>query len=97
MKEALDTTNKYRKEHGADPLTINQELCKISQAWANHLAKTGDFQHSHLAKCGENLYKGTGKNYNGTSAIEPWYNEEKKYDYAKAEFTKETGRFRPYS
>ncbi|KAI4875777.1 hypothetical protein NFI96_024292 [Prochilodus magdalenae] len=54
-KEFLQTHNTYRKQHGAPPLTVNQDLCRSAQAWAEHLLSIKTLKHSQ-AEYGENLY-----------------------------------------
>ncbi len=53
--EFLQTHNAYRKQHGAPPLTINKNLCRSSQAWAEHLLSIKTLKHSNK-DYGENLY-----------------------------------------
>ncbi len=42
--EFLQTHNAYRKQHGAPSLTINKNLCRSSQEWAEHLLVNQDPQ-----------------------------------------------------
>ena len=72
--EALNAHNKYRAMHGAPPLTLNKDLCTMSKKWADHLAKTGKFEHSPSnmskykgAPVGENLAGGSGMNMTGNA------------------------------
>uniref|UniRef100_A0A671Q496 SCP domain-containing protein n=1 Tax=Sinocyclocheilus anshuiensis TaxID=1608454 RepID=A0A671Q496_9TELE len=51
----LQTHNAYRKQHGALPLTINKNLCRTAQAWAEHLLSIRTLKHSNK-DYGENLY-----------------------------------------
>uniref|UniRef100_A0A673IU58 SCP domain-containing protein n=1 Tax=Sinocyclocheilus rhinocerous TaxID=307959 RepID=A0A673IU58_9TELE len=53
--EFLQTHNAYRKQHGAPPLTINKNLCRTAQAWAEHLLSIRTLKHSNK-DYGENLY-----------------------------------------
>uniref|UniRef100_A0A8C1HKK1 GLI pathogenesis-related 2 n=2 Tax=Cyprinus carpio TaxID=7962 RepID=A0A8C1HKK1_CYPCA len=53
--EFLQTHNAYRKQHGAPPLTINKNLCRSSQEWAEHLLSIRTLMHSN-GEYGENVY-----------------------------------------
>jgi len=64
-------------------------LCKISQAWANELAKKGKMQHS-TTKYGENIYWNT-EPIDGAIAVTNWYSEIKDFDFNKMEGQKGTG------
>ena len=39
VESALNMHNHYRAQHGAEPLTVSQDLNKIAQDYANHIAK----------------------------------------------------------
>uniref|UniRef100_A0AAR2M5Q2 SCP domain-containing protein n=1 Tax=Pygocentrus nattereri TaxID=42514 RepID=A0AAR2M5Q2_PYGNA len=54
-REFLQIHNTYRKQHGAPPLTINHDLCRSAQAWAENLLSIKTLKHSK-ADYGENLY-----------------------------------------
>uniref|UniRef100_A0A671Q7C0 SCP domain-containing protein n=1 Tax=Sinocyclocheilus anshuiensis TaxID=1608454 RepID=A0A671Q7C0_9TELE len=53
--EFLQTHNAYRKQHGAPPLTINKNLCRSAQEWAEHLLSIRTLMHSN-GEYGENVY-----------------------------------------
>ena len=54
MKPAMtDYTNQYRKAHGLSPVTESEDLNNSAQAWANHLAETGAFEHDTMT-CNNN-------------------------------------------
>ncbi len=53
--EFLQTHNAYRKQHGAPPFTINKNLCRSSQEWAEHLLSISTLMHSN-GEYGENVY-----------------------------------------
>ena len=46
IEDALKSHNDYRKRHGVPPLKHNEDISKIAQSWANHIAKNNSFQHS---------------------------------------------------
>ena len=48
-----DYTNQYRKAHGLSPVTESEDLNNSAQAWANHLAETGAFEHDTMT-CNNN-------------------------------------------
>ena len=66
MREALESHNKYRALHNAEPLTINPEISKIAQEVADNLAKMKRLEHSHRRynnrQLGENLYSSYDQN-----------------------------------
>lgn len=94
-KEALKCHNYYRAKHHAPPLTINRDLTKIAQRYAQYLLDTRTFQHSgdtfNGKPMGENLYYCTGKVGTGELASYEWYNEIELHRWK--EFQKETGHF----
>ena len=59
-QELLDFHNKARKAVGVEPLKWSPELAKFAQAWADHLAAEGEFEHrpsegAWAQKYGENI------------------------------------------
>ena len=95
-KEALDTHNYYRRKHHAPPLTINRDLTKIAQKYAERLLATRSFEHSgnkyNGKSMGENLYYCSGKVATGEIASYEWYNEIELHNWKK-EFQSATGHF----
>ena len=95
--EALQAHNNYRKKHHVEPLKLNQELCKIAQNYANHLANVGRLQHSdntyHNKSIGENLYCCSGKEATGSSVTNSWYSEIKNYNYNNGDYSDGVGHF----
>ena len=94
--EALDSHNKYRKKHHVPPLTLNKDLCKIAQSYAQNLLATRSFEHSKNKykgnEIGENLYMCSGKVATGDMATTDWYNEIKMHNFKK-DFQSGTGHF----
>lgn len=94
--EALEAHNYYRRKHHAPPLTLNKDLCKIAQGYAQKLLATKSFEHSKNKykgnNIGENLYWCTGKEATGEMATTDWYNEIKMHNFKK-EFQHDTGHF----
>ncbi|XP_051981285.1 uncharacterized protein LOC127642891 isoform X1 [Xyrauchen texanus] len=93
--EFLKTHNALRKQHGAQPLTINKNLCRSAQAWAEHLLSIRTLKHSNM-DYGENLYyawSSATKKLTGCEAVESWYSEIKDYSFSRPGFSSKTGHF----
>ncbi|RXN10335.1 ancylostoma secreted -like protein [Labeo rohita] len=93
--EFLQTHNAYRKQHGAPPLTINKNLCRSAQEWAEHLLSIRTLMHSN-GEYGENVYyawSSANKKLTGHEAVESWYSEIKDYNFSRPGFTSKTGHF----
>ncbi|GFS27175.1 Golgi-associated plant pathogenesis-related protein 1 [Elysia marginata] len=98
--EALKAHNDRRKKHGVPPLKLNDELNKYAQDWADHLVKTGTFQHSNCTlsngdRLGENIanaWSSAGADFTGEEVTQNWYSEISKHDY-KSEQSMGTGHF----
>ncbi|CAF1324791.1 unnamed protein product [Rotaria sordida] len=84
VREALQVHNELRRKHGVEPLKLNNDLSKLAQEWANHLASTGTLVHSKTkyqnVHVGENL-RSQSWSITGKDMTEAWYNECNKYDY----------------
>ncbi|KAM8934540.1 Golgi-associated plant pathogenesis-related protein 1 isoform 3-T3 [Pelodytes ibericus] len=94
-QEALDAHNKYRQQHGAPPLQLNQELCESSQKWADHLLSINALQHSNTTH-GENLWykwNSSMRDASGGEVVDTWYGEIKDYNFTKPGFQSNTGHF----
>ncbi|KAF9056351.1 CAP domain-containing protein [Panaeolus papilionaceus] len=74
----LSAHNTIRAQHGASPLTWNNDLAAKAQQWANGC----QFKHSggSLGAFGENLAAGTGSNYDIAAAVKSWTDEVSEYD-----------------
>ncbi|XP_053086503.1 Golgi-associated plant pathogenesis-related protein 1 isoform X2 [Pangasianodon hypophthalmus] len=93
--EFLKAHNKYRKQHGAPPLTLDPNLNCSAQAWAENLLSIRALKHSDT-NLGENLYytySSSPKKVTGHIAVDSWYNEIKNYDFNRPGFSSETGHF----
>lgn len=77
--EALEVHNEYRREHGVEPLVLNKDICKISQQWAEELAKKDSMSYSMNQTYGESIYSGWSPDPNvkirAKDCIDRWYNE----------------------
>jgi uncharacterized protein YkwD len=96
-KEALEAHNKYRTKHHAPAMKWSAQMGKEAQAWADNLARTGQFAHSSNDQRkgdGENIYMSFGRaDLNGGEAVDEWYNEIKDYDFNNDRFSGNTGHF----
>uniref|UniRef100_A0A673K4L2 GLI pathogenesis-related 2 n=1 Tax=Sinocyclocheilus rhinocerous TaxID=307959 RepID=A0A673K4L2_9TELE len=93
--EFLQSHNVYRRQHGAPPLTINKNLCRSAQAWAEHLLSITTLKHSNK-DYGENLYyawSSATKKLTGHEAVENWYSEIKDFNFGRPGFSSKTGHF----
>lgn len=83
-QEMLRLHNKYRKMHGAPPMTYDSASAKLAQGWAENLANTNTFSHrpsSQRGGRGENIaYSSNGSN---KSMFMMWYDEVKDWDFAQ--------------
>ena len=82
QKECLDVHNRYRVNHGASPLVLDQKLANQAQQWADKKV----FKHSPWAggQGGETI--ALGSLYPSfTAAVKAWHDEEKDYDWSTGE------------
>ncbi|KAL9981246.1 hypothetical protein ACROYT_G009921 [Oculina patagonica] len=79
------------------PLNWDVRLAQHAQAWADHLARTGKFDHAQGTGEGENLYMSWGSGSSDaescSSATGSWYDEIKYYNYNNPGFSMKTGHF----
>ncbi|CAK4029313.1 DNA mismatch repair msh3 [Lecanosticta acicola] len=83
--QVLNSTNYYRRNFLASPLTWNDTLASYATKWA----KGCIWKHSG-GPYGENLAEGFPST---TLAVDAWANEEAIYNYAKQKFSETTGHF----
>ncbi|XP_013791436.2 Golgi-associated plant pathogenesis-related protein 1-like, partial [Limulus polyphemus] len=73
------------------------QLCSYAQEWANHLAKTDNFQHRSDRKYGENIYMSWTSDpktqISGRDPVDNWYSEIKDYVFGKEPRTLASGHF----
>ncbi|CAF1240514.1 unnamed protein product [Rotaria sordida] len=96
QNETLAAHNSYRARHCAQPLQLDDTLCRSAQDYAQKLASTNQFSHSGTKGLGENLYKAwssTTIKINGTKAVTSWYKEIKDYNFNNGGFSMKTGHF----
>jgi Cysteine-rich secretory protein family len=86
IDSALNSTNQFRSQHAATPLTWNTSLAATASTWAS----TCQWKHSG-GPSGENLALGYP---DMTTAIDAWGNERAHYDFrAPTGFSEKTGHF----
>ncbi|WPH03748.1 Hypothetical protein R9X50_00663100 [Acrodontium crateriforme] len=81
----LNSTNYYRNQYIATPLTWNTTLASFAKSYSKNCL----WQHSG-GPYGENLAEGFTT---VDVAVAAWANEESKYDYRKSTFSEATGHF----
>ncbi|XP_071750247.1 cysteine-rich venom protein latisemin-like [Lepeophtheirus salmonis] len=93
-KQALDTHNKYRRNHNVPLLELSEELNKYAKEWADHLAKTDSFMHRPDGPYGENLFLAYGPgntDRDGAKPVDSWYSEGNNYQYGQSSGSSKTG------
>lgn len=75
----LDSHNRERMLAGVPALSWNDNLAARAQAWAEHLARTGKFEHSPNVPGkpleGENIWGGTPGAFHPETMVERWIAE----------------------
>ncbi|CAH0545884.1 unnamed protein product [Brassicogethes aeneus] len=86
-EDFLKAHNIYRKLHGSQPLSLDEEICIESQIWANHLAATNTFETSSNEKYGENIYTISSSDptftITGYNPVDSWYDEVHLHDFTR--------------
>lgn len=86
VTKAVELMNSYRAKHGAPPFSLDSEVSRTAQEWADHLHATNRFEHRPDNAYGENLYETGGRREIDSvivKALEDWYAESRRYDYGK--------------
>ncbi|XP_026484738.1 peptidase inhibitor 16-like isoform X1 [Vanessa tameamea] len=95
--EALEIHNEYRREHGVPPLVLNKDICKISQKWAEELAKNDKMAYSVNQTYGESVYCGWSPDSNtkikAKDCVDRWYNEINDFSFGKEPDVLNCGHF----
>ncbi len=96
-QQALDAHNRWRQQHDAEPLALDDALNTLAQEWANNLAKRDVVEHRPGSNFGENIYAAWGSaspfDVHGRVAVQAWYDEIKLYNFNKPDFSMATGHF----
>ena len=91
--EIVRSHNAYRAKHSAPALRWNASVAAVAQEWADTNARENKMYHRPNNKYGENIYWMSGGKVSGTMAVDAWYNEVGKYNFAKPGFSMQTGHF----
>lgn len=86
VAKAVELINSYRAMHRVTPLSLDSEVSRTAQEWADHLHAGNRFEHRPDNAYGENLYKaGRSRTIDSVivKALEDWYGESRRYDYAE--------------
>ncbi len=87
VARTVELLNAYRAKHGAPPLSLDSEVTRTAQEWADHLHETDGFEHRPDNIYGENLYWSGSRTRAidtvATNALANWYDESRGYDYTK--------------
>ncbi len=88
-RQVLAYHNQVRREVGVADVTWSPEIAKYAQQWADHLARTGKFEHRPQSqqKYGENLAGGSGAGYTIMTGLQNWYGEKRLYNPPRAPFS----------
>lgn len=93
----LDLHNAARREAGVEPLAWSGRLADDARGYAELLARTGTFQHSHEPRGttaeGENLYTGTRGAYRYDEMVLAWIDEKRFYRAAPVPAFSTTGHW----
>ena len=97
QEEALKAHNEYRKKHHSPNLTLNNDLNRIAQNYANKISKINSLEHSNNEykeePLGENIYVIQGMKPTGKEMTKAWYDEINKYSFDSKKFISGTGHF----
>jgi hypothetical protein len=77
-ERALAAHNRERALAGVAPMVWDEGLKASAQAWADHLAATGGFEHASLRQLGdegENLWAGSRGYYSVDAMVDAWARE----------------------
>lgn len=79
----LELINEFRKKHGANPITENEDINKIAQAHAEKMARDGKEEYSHNKlgeeKMSELIYRSM-QNFTEKVAVNFWYSDINSYN-----------------
>jgi len=92
----LASHNRERAILGLQPMRWNPELARGAQDWANHLARTGRFEHSPNVPgeplLGENIWGGTSGVYQPEGMVGLWIAEKRHFKRGVFPANSATGR-----
>lgn len=91
----LAAQNRERVALGVAPLAWSDRLATDAQAWADHLARSGAFEHARQnprAPQGENLWAGTRGYYTIEAMVDGWVREKRHFRPGRFPDNSDTGR-----
>ncbi|CAG9768166.1 unnamed protein product [Ceutorhynchus assimilis] len=84
-EEALKVHNEYRRKHGVPEMSLNEDMCKFAQNWAETCARTASLQHRANNPYGENIFSMYSSDFahvpTARDAIKEWYDELKQHNF----------------
>lgn len=90
VAKTVELLNAYRAKHGVAPLSLDSEVTRTAQEWADHLHDTNTFEHRPDNIYGENLFalgsRTRALDAAAKKALDTWYAEASRYNY---DYTKE--------
>jgi hypothetical protein len=77
----LAAHNRERDAIGVEPLAWNSDLAASARRWAEHLARSGRFEHDldPALEEGENLWEGTRGAYSLEEMVDGWVREKRHF------------------
>ena len=90
----LSEQNRERGALGLDPMRWNVDLAVDAQQWADHLARSGRFEHApeRPVPQGENLWAGTKGWYSPEAMVDGWLAEKRNFKPGIFPANSRTGR-----
>lgn len=92
----LAAHNRERNAAGIAPLQWNAQLAESAASWADHLARTGRFEHSPddpaATPEGENLWAGTRGHYQPEAMVGLWIAEKRDFKPGVFPYNSRSGR-----
>ncbi|GAV40468.1 CAP family protein [Streptomyces acidiscabies] len=83
-QQVLQRTNDDRARHEVPAVTLDPEISRWAQEWADRLAAVQRLDHRPNNKYGENLHytwRSDGTSPTGTEVVDAWYNQVRSYTY----------------
>lgn len=81
-RQFLVGQNEARAQLGLPPLVWDEKVAAYAQWYANQRRSDCALRHS-FGPYGENIFWGSGKNWQPYDAVAAWVNEKKYYDYSR--------------
>jgi pathogenesis-related protein 1 len=85
--------NRARARHCAPPLRWSVKVARSAQRWADTLRASGCGLRHSQGQYGENLAAGTAGMLDPAAVVGMWYDEVKRYSFARGAFSMQTGHF----